>query len=257
MTIITLLTDFGWSDGYVGAMKGAIASMAPEVQVDDAAHNVAAGDVMGAALALWRYWRLYPSGTVHVAVVDPGVGSERRGVALEADGRFLVGPDNGVFTHVLREAENVRVVALETREYFREPVSATFHGRDVFAPVAAHIAVGVALERLGSAVADPLRLTWPEPHEEESGEIAGVVVHTDRYGNLITNISGESCSPGAAVRVGEIIVGRVQRTYADVGAGELIPLIGSLGLLEISVRDGSAAQLLRAGPGTPVWLRGG
>jgi S-adenosyl-L-methionine hydrolase (adenosine-forming) len=253
MARITLLTDFGSSDGYVPAMKGVIASVAPDASVEDAGHDLAPGDVTGAAIALWRYWQLYPAGTVHVVVVDPGVGSERRGIAFEADGRFLVGPDNGVFSYALRSASSARAVALENREYFRESVSWTFHGRDVFAPVAAHIASGVALESFGPAVADPVRLPWPEP-VHEAGEIAGVVVHVDRYGSLITNIPAEWSPADSAVRVGELIVGRVQRTYADVAEGEVVPLIGSLGLLEISVRDGSAAQLLRASAGSPVWV---
>lgn len=254
MPAITLLTDFGAADGYVPAMKGVIASIAPDARVEDAGHDIAPGDVAGAAFALLRYALVYPAGTVHVAVIDPGVGSERRGIAAEADGRFLVGPDNGVLSHVLRAAERVRVVALEERAYFRESVSPTFHGRDVFAPVAAHVANGVALEEFGPQVTDAVYLEWPEP-AQDGGEISGVVMHVDRYGNLITNMPAELAPPGAAVRVGELIVGRVQRTYADVAEGEVVPLIGSLDLLEISVRDGSAAQLLRAGVGSPVWVQ--
>jgi S-adenosyl-L-methionine hydrolase (adenosine-forming) len=252
--VITLLTDFGTSDGYVPAMKGVIASIAPDARVEDAGHDVVPGDVAGAAIALLRYALLYPAGTVHVVVVDPGVGSERRGIAAEADGRFLVGPDNGVFSHVIRAAERARVVSLENSEFFRDTVAPTFHGRDVFAPVAAQIARGIALERFGPSVADPVELPWPEP-AQDAGEIAGVVLHVDRYGNLVTNIPSDLAAPGAAVRVGELIVGRVQRTYADVGESEVVPLIGSLGLLEVSVRDGSAAQLLRAGVGSPVWVQ--
>lgn len=255
MTVITLLTDFGTADGYAPAMKGVIASIAPDARVEDAGHEIAPGDVASAAIALWRYWQTYPAGTVHVVVVDPGVGSRRRGLAVEASGRFLVGPDNGALSYALQSAGSARVVALEKSEYFREPVAATFHGRDIFAPIAAHIAGGVAVERFGPVVSDPVRLEWPEPGSAE-GEIVGLVVHVDRYGNLVTNIPSESSPPGSAVRVGELIVGRVQRTYADVGEGEVVPLIGSLGLLEISVRDGNAAQLLRAGTGSPVWVSG-
>lgn len=263
---ITLLTDFGCADGYVAAMKGVIASLAPEARVEDAAHDVARGDIAGAALALRRYWRLYPPGSIHIAVVDPGVGSERRGLALDADERFLVGPDNGVFTHVLREAGRVHAVALEAAEYFRESVSPTFHGRDIFAPVAAHIFRGVLLDRFGPVVTDPTELAWPEPRrgadtpggaggldgEEALAQIEGVVVHSDRFGNLITNIPGDWCAPGAMVRVSDRSIGRVLRTYTDVAPGELVVLVGSAGLLEISLRDGSAAGLLGVGLGAPV-----
>ena len=249
---ITLLTDFGTADGYVAAMKGVIASIAPKVRVDDAAHDVAPGDVMGAALALKRYWQLYPTGSIHVVVVDPGVGSDRRGIALEADDRFCVGPDNGVFTHVLRDAERVNVVSLESREFFRPAVAATFHGRDIFAPVAAHLASGVSLSRLGPAVSDPVKLPWPEPRCDDDGAVEGTVVHVDRFGNLITNISAEWCERARTVTVGGSGVGPLRRTYADVAPNEPVALIGSLELLEISVREGNAAEILDVRRGDPV-----
>jgi S-adenosylmethionine hydrolase len=244
---ITLLTDFATADGYVAAMKGVIASIAPDVRVDDVAHDIAPGDVMGAALALKRYWRLYPQGSIHVVVVDPGVGSERRGIAIEADARFCVGPDNGVFTHVLRDAVRAQVVSLESREFFRETVAATFHGRDMFAPVAAHLASNVSLSGLGPIVGDPVRLDWPEPRRASDGSVEGVVVHVDRFGNLITNIPADWCARGGSVAVNGRDIGAVRRTYADVARGEALALIGSLELLEISVRDGSAAAILGAG----------
>jgi S-adenosyl-L-methionine hydrolase (adenosine-forming) len=250
MPRITLLTDFGSADGYVVAMKGAIVSIAPDSYIDDAAHDLAPGDVTGAAIALWRYWRLYPARTVHVVVVDPGVGSERRGLALEAEDRFLVGPDNGVFTHVLREARRVRAHSLTAREYFAPTISDTFHGRDIFAPVAAHIANGVPLELLGPVMDDPVRLEWPEPRRDGES-ITGEVVHADRYGNLITNIPADWCERGVRVWIG----GRgapILRTYSDAAQGQLVALIGSLGLMEVSVRDGSAADDLAVGAGAPV-----
>jgi S-adenosyl-L-methionine hydrolase (adenosine-forming) len=251
---ITLLTDFGTADGYVGAMKGAIAELAPDVVVDDIAHDVAPGDVAAAAWALSRYWRLYPAGTVHVVVVDPGVGSGRRAIAAEAEGRLLVAPDNGVLSLVLRVAA-ANVVALEAVSYFREPVSRTFHGRDVFAPVAAHLAVGVPLGRLGPAIGNPTRLVFPDPTRTRDGA-EGAVIHVDRFGNLITNVPEAWCGPGALVWVGGRTAGEVRRTYADVASGELVALIGSAGLLEVSVRDGSAASALEAERGTAVRLGG-
>ncbi len=255
MRWITLLTDFGYADGYVAAMKGVIASIAPDARVEDAAHGVDAGDVAGAAWAIYRYWDLYPERTVHVVVVDPGVGSERRALAVEVEKRFLVGPDNGVFSHVLREHPDARIVALSETRFFRPRVSATFHGRDVFAPVAAHIASGTRLMELGPVVENPMQLIWPEPRHWPDGA-EGVVVHTDRFGNLVTNIPEEWCEQGALVWVGDRVAGTIRRTYADVDPGELVALIGSSGLLEVSVRDGSAAVTLDASRGTPVRLGG-
>src|SRR5690606_33505136 len=173
MTRITLLTDFGTADGYVAAMKGVIAARAPGIVIDDASHDIPPGDVAAAAWTLSRYWNLYPPGTVHVVVVDPGVGSERRALAAEVDGRLFVAPDNGVLTWVLAEAGDAAVVAIEAARLFRTPVSATFHGRDVFAPVAAELArrAGAGPSRfrevladLGPEVADPVRLPLPRPH---------------------------------------------------------------------------------------------
>lgn len=251
MTRITLLTDFGTADGYVAAMKGVIAAIAPEARVEDAAHDVPPGDVVGAAWTLGRYWRLYPPGTVHVVVVDPGVGSERRGLAGRVDGRFVVAPDNGVLTWVLAEAGSVELVALENPAYRREEVSATFHGRDIFAPAAAHLARGVALEALGPRVPDPVRFDLPQPEVVEGG-FRGTVVHVDRFGNLITNIPGDRLRQVRRVVVAGRVVGPLRRTYADVAPGEALALVGSAGLLEVSVRDGNAAALLGAGRGAEV-----
>ena len=266
MTRITLLTDFGTVDGYVAAMKGVIAARAPGVPIDDATHDTPPGDVAAAAWTLSRYWRLYPEGTVHVVVVDPGVGSERRALAAEADGRLFVAPDNGVLTRVLAEAGDAAVVSVESAALFRTPVSSTFHGRDVFAPVAAELArraaAGLAVYRealadLGPAVADPVRL--PLPHPRRAGDyLAGEVVHVDRFGNLITNVPGEWLAPGARARVGGGPPAPLVRTYADVEPGALAALVGSAGMLEISVRDGSAAERLGVGRGAAVRVeRGG
>ncbi len=251
MRRITLLTDFGYRDGYVGAMKGVVASIAPDAVVDDVAHDLTQGDVPAAAWELHRYWRLYPEGTVHVVVVDPGVGSGRRALAAEVDGRFLVGPDNGVFSHVLREAETARVVALTRTDFFLPRVSRTFHGRDVFAPVGAHLARGVDLDALGPPVENPTRLVWPEP-TRDGGSIHGEVVHVDRFGNLVTNVPGDWVPATSLVWVGDRVAGSALRTYADVDPGELLALVGSVDLLEVSVRDGSAADMLEARRGTPV-----
>jgi S-adenosyl-L-methionine hydrolase (adenosine-forming) len=250
MRRVTLLTDFGTADGYVAALKGVIAAIAPAALVEDAAHDIAAGDIHGAAWALAGYWRLYPPGTVHLAVVDPGVGSSRAALALHVDGRFLVGPDNGVFTHVLHGAADASVVSITASAFIRASVSATFHGRDIFAPAAAHLAAGVPLDRLGPAVHEPVLLPLAAARRSE-GVATGTVVHVDRFGNLITNIPAAWVAGGAAVRIGGRVV-PLRRTYADAAPGDLLALEGSRGMLEVAVRDGSALVVLGAAAGTAV-----
>ncbi|HEX6308581.1 MAG TPA: SAM-dependent chlorinase/fluorinase [Longimicrobiales bacterium] len=247
---ITLLTDFGTADGYVAAMKGVISAILPAALIDDASHDIPPGDVHTASWALGAYWHLYPPGTVHVIVVDPGVGGARRALALEIEGRRFVAPDNGVTTAALERAPLTRAVEIRARHLLRDQESATFHGRDVFAPAAAHLAAGVPLEELGPPVADPVLLPTP-PLVRTSTAVTGAVIHVDRFGNLVTNI------PAADVRGGAVdIAGRsripVVRTYADVAVGECAALAGSRGVLEVSVRDGSAAETLGARRGTAV-----
>lgn len=251
MARITLLTDFGTRDGYVGAMRGVIAAIAPDVRVDDVSHDLQAGDIVAASSALERYWRLYPPGTVHVVVVDPGVGTARRGIAVETDGRRFVGPDNGVFTPVLEAA--ARVVELRETAWLHHPVSATFHGRDVFAPVAAHLARGVGIDALGPRVVHPVLVDRPRLTMVDDAA-HGVVVITDRFGNLVTNIPGALVPEAARAR----IAGRevpVLRTYGEAEPGRLLALVGSSGYLEIAVRDGSAADALGVGRGADVMVR--
>lgn len=248
---ITLLTDFGTADGYVAAMKGAIAEIAPSALIDDASHAIPPGDIVGAALALKRYWKLYPEGTVHVAVVDPGVGSERRALAIDADNRRLVGPDNGVFTFVLKAARHTKVIEIDA-ELVRRSVSRTFHGRDIFAPAAAQLATGVSVDRLGSVITDPVAITMPPPIATEAS-VRGEVVQIDRFGNVVSNIGAELLRPGYVARVAEREM-PVVATYADAAVGELVALINSDNLVEIAVRDGSAAIVLNVQRGDTVEL---
>ena len=247
--IVTLLTDFGTTDGYVAEMKGVILAHAPDANVVDVSHELPPQDVDAARLALARYWRRFPPGTVHVAVVDPGVGSPRAALAVQADGRFLVGPDNGVLSPALL-APGARAVVL--------PVPAraapTFHGRDLFAPAAAQLATGTPLEELGAAVdEEPVVRRTPEARRQPDGTIAGVVIAVDRFGNAVTNL--------VAFGGGTLVVdGRelpLRRVYADVAPGEPLALTGSNGLVEIAVRDGSAARVLGLERGKGVLLRPG
>lgn len=267
--ILTLLTDFGTADGFVAAMKGVILQIAPEIRVVDAGHDVARGDVEAAAWALDQYFSLFPEGTVHVAVVDPGVGTARRALAASVAGRYLVAPDNGVGTRVFHRAGRVDCVSVESGELLRAEISATFHGRDVFAPAAAHLARGRSLEALGPTLPDPVRLALAEPAgRERRGDgwvVEGHVVHVDRFGNLITDIPGSWLVSGSwSISLGEEATGRggrarrlarLHRTYGEVRSGEVVGVIGSAGTLEVAVRNGSAAHALGFGRGARVVCR--
>ena len=250
MRRITLLTDFGTRDGYVGALKGVLAAQAPSVLVEDISHDVPPGDVGKASWVLGRYWRRYPSGTIHLVVVDPGVGTERRALALEAHGRLHVAPDNGILSRVLAQAKEWRCVELVPSSSLPAPESRTFHGRDLFAPAAALLAMDGLLEDLGPEVGDPLRL--PEPGWERKDDwIVGEVVEQDRFGNLATNLPEELTRWAGGVEVG----GRwipFRDTYGEVGEGDLLALRDSEGRVEVAVRGGSAADQLRLGIGDSV-----
>lgn len=245
--IITLLTDFGTADGYVGEMKGVLATQAPGIPVMDISHDVPSHDVDAGRLALARYWRRFPPGTVHVVVVDPGVGSSRACIAVECQDRFLVGPDNGVLSPALLIG-TARVVSLPTPA----SASATFHGRDIFAPAAAALAMRTPFDTLGVPLLAPQVRRTPEPHRLADGGIAGEIISVDRFGNAITNLM--TLRPGGRVEVAGQGVPLV-RTYADVGVGECAALVGSSGLIELAVREGNAAATLGLTRGMPVVLR--
>ncbi len=249
---VTILTDFGTRDGYVGAMKAVMATIAPDALLDDVAHDVEPHDVWSAAWALGRYWHLYPEGTVHLVVVDPGVGTGRRALAAEADGRLLVAPDNGVLTRVLARAEAWRCVELADERYVAPRTSSTFHGRDVFAPAAAHLAAGVALDALGPSLDDPVTVEEPQARRDAGGAW-GEVVYEDRFGNLVTNLPGSWLGGVDGVEVGERWV-PARHTYGAAAPGGLLALVNSDGRVEVALREGSAAELLHAGRGTPVRL---
>lgn len=239
------MTDFGTADGYVGELKGVIAARAPGVAVVDIAHDVMPQDVDGARLALARYWRRWPEGTVHLVVVDPEVGGERLALAVHSDGRWLVGPDNGVLSPAL-------LLPAATAVALPVPADAapTFHGRDVFAPAAARLATGTPLEQLGPVVAAPVIRRSPEAHRLADGRIGGEVIAVDRFGNCATNLRGK---PGQVVEVGGLRV-PVVRTYADAPDGACVALTGSSGWLEVAVRGGSAAHRLGIARGAMVVL---
>ena len=246
--LITLLTDFGTADGYVAEMKGVVLSALPDATLVDVSHDIAPQDIESARLAVARYWRRFPAGTVHVVVVDPGVGSERAAIAVESEGRFLVGPDNGALSPALL-MRTATVVALPTPA----TASATFHGRDVFAPAAARLAGGAALASLGADFSAPVVRRTPEPHRGADGTIMGEVIHIDRFGNAVTNLLARQ--GGTVVVAGQSLP--VVRTYGDVSPGSYLALVGSSGLIEVARRDGSAATGLGLARGAPVALRSG
>jgi S-adenosyl-L-methionine hydrolase (adenosine-forming) len=255
--IITLTTDFGTRDAYVAEMKGVMleiaASAGHTLHLIDVTHEVAAHDVTEGALALDGAVPYFPRGSVHLAVVDPGVGTARRGLVVRTDRALFVGPDNGLFTPFLEQSTPWDAWELQANEYRLPSVSRTFHGRDIFAPAAAHLAAGVAPERFGPAVRDPVRLAWPTVRAV-AGAVAGAVLHVDRFGNLVTSIRGEvldDVGQGARIR----LAGRplpLVSTYGELEEGQAGALVGSSGRLEIAVREGSAAARFKARRGTPV-----
>ncbi len=254
MAVVTLLTDFGTRDGYVGAMKGVILSLAPTATIVDITHDVPPQDIAAAAFVLAQAAPLYPRGTIHVVVVDPGVGGRRRGVVLESDGQLYVGPDNGVLCLAAPVEEGWEITAADFR---RPEVSATFHGRDVFAPTAARLAAGAAASAAGPRVALEGRLA-PRPvlFSHNGRQVTGHVVHVDRFGNLITDIVSAVLPARCAVRIGSVEVPRLGVAYEDVARGEVVAYVGSAGTLELAVRDGAASEVLGVGRGAPVVVMG-
>jgi len=257
--IVAFLTDFGTRDPYVGAMKGVVLSICPDVTLVDLSHDIAPHDVRAGARALAACCDYYPAGTIFVAVVDPGVGSARRGIAVDTGEYRLVGPDNGVLSAVFERHPPRRVVELTERKYQRPTVSRTFEGRDRFAPAAAWLARGTALTALGRTVHGVERLTWPRPLVDADG-VTGEVESVDRFGNLISNIGRPVVEAllrdGAiAIRLGDHDIPRLVATYAEAAAGDVCALFGSTDHLEIAVNGASASGHFGAGAGTAVTVR--
>ena len=253
--IITLLTDFGTKDAYVAAMKGVILGVNPQAVLVDLSHEVPPQDLLAGALILAGAAPYFPPGAIHLAVVDPGVGSRRRGLAAKARGQFWVGPDNGLFHLIFTPGTEPTIVSLENPAFFRPKVSATFHGRDIFAPVAAHLSLGVDLSRFGPIINDPIPLAVPTPRFTPK-TVQGEVIYVDRFGNLVTNLTAialEAWLGGKDLRlkVGPLTIWGLARTYAEKAPGEFLALIGSHGFLEIACALDSAARRLGTGVGLP------
>lgn len=241
--IITLTTDFGNKDHYVGSMKGVIYSINPDAIISDVTHEIPAHDVFSAAFILRSFIPYFPRQTIHMVVVDPGVGSGRKPIVLEADEKFFVGPDNGVFTYVILGSDSSRAYEISNPKYFLPRVSYTFHGRDIFAPVAAHLSLGVSIEDLGERLLNPFALQITEP-EIGDREIVGDVIFEDAFGNLITNIPGGMVHSGSRLYVCDIVINGLSKSYSEAPEGELLAIIGSSGFLELSVNQGRASDMI-------------
>jgi S-adenosylmethionine hydrolase len=254
---VTLITDFGLSDGYVGAMKGVIIDILPWVTVVDVTHDIRPQDIRQAAYVLNTVAPYFPECTVHLVVVDPGVGADRRAIAVYTENAVFVGPDNGVFTWIYK-TQTVREIRELTNPYYkRSEVSPTFHGRDLFAPFAAHIAAGVPAASIGPVVGAPITFEIPEPKVKYDGSIQGHVIHIDSFGNIITNITREmlAASPNWTFEIAGMDIRVFRKAYAYAREGQIFALIGSQDFLEISIRNGNAAQRLGVRRDNPVVAR--
>lgn len=258
MHIITLTTDFGTRDWFVGTMKGVVLGVHPRALIVDLTHEIPSGDICAGAFALMAGCRYFPKHTVHVAVIDPGVGSRRRAIAVQTADYFFVGPDNGVLSWALAHEKIKAIRQLENPKYFLKTISRTFHGRDIFAPVAAHLSGGLPLRQLGRELKDFIHLSRPKP-AKRNREIHGEVIYIDRFGNAITNIESELVW-GRRTAIGQVMGKRKLRCdlaefYGAVPVDSPVAVIGSSGFLEIAVNSGSAAQRFGLKIGSPVTVR--
>lgn len=252
MAVVTLLTDFGTSDHFVAAVKGVLLARCPGLTVVDVSHQVPAQDLLAGAWTWNRAWPCFPPATVHLGVVDPGVGSTRRVVAAAVADQILLGPDNGLLPAAVAGHEPVAWWALDAPRLYRQPLSATFHGRDVFAPLAAALAGGTALAEIGTPIADPVVVPIPAWQVDADGCLHGRIVHLDHFGNALTNLPAEALPASCRVGVGEHTIPGLAACYAAVAPGAVLALVSSDGCLEIAIRDGSAARDLELVRGQAV-----
>jgi len=255
--LITMTTDFGTRDGFVAQMKGVILGINPDARIIDVTHDISPYSIMEAALVLKGIDRYFPDGTIHLAVVDPGVGGTRRGIVARSRQRLYVGPDNGLFSLVLTDQDPWEVRQIENPEFIAARPHPTFHGRDVFAPVSAHLSLGVPFEAVGWVVADPVFVTVPEVIR--LGDVlTGQVIHVDQFGNLTTNIEAAMIDgPVVSVEIGSLVVKRLGRFFSEVPEGQALALINSFGYLEVAVNRGNAARSLGVSKGQEVTVRFG
>ena len=257
--IITLTTDFGTNDHFVGAMKGVILDIVPEAAIVDISHAVQAFDVLDGAISISQAYSYFPTGTVHVVVVDPGVGTTRRPILASSDGYHFVAPDNGVLSMVYAREERIHVRHITSEHYFHQPVSNTFHGRDVFAPVAAYLAKQVDSHKFGDEIQDFVRFAAPKPKATGENRIRAVVLKVDRFGNLVTNVTPADIpalftekAPAFKIVVGSKEVTEIRTAYAEGAPGQVFAVLGSMGYLEIVANRAAAAHLTGASKGSEV-----
>jgi S-adenosylmethionine hydrolase len=256
--LITLTTDFGVSDHFVGTIKGVILGIAPDARIVDISHSVQPFDVLDGALTISQAYAYFPSGTVHMVVIDPGVGTARRPILATTERHHFVAPDNGVLSLMYDREERLNVREVNAEHYYLQPVSNTFHARDIFSPVAAYLAKGVDPDRFGEEITDFVRFTAPKP-KGGNGNLRGVVLKVDRFGNLITNIAQQDVPslfqetpPAFKITVGKREITEIKNAYALGAPGEVFGILGSMGFLEIAANRASAAQVLGVGKGTEV-----
>jgi S-adenosylmethionine hydrolase len=256
--IVTLTTDFGTNDHFVGAVKGVILDIVPEAAIVDISHAIQAFDVLDGAIAISQTYSLFPTGTVHMVVVDPGVGTTRRPIIASSDGYHFVAPDNGVLSMVYAKEERIHVRHVTSDHYFHQPVSNTFHARDVFAPVAAYLAKMVDSHKFGEEIEDYVKFAAPKPKPAADNKIRAVVLKVDRFGNLITNITPDdiptlfSGKAAFKITVGSKEITEIRNAYAEGAPGEVFGILGSMGYLEIVANRTPAAQLTGVGKGAEV-----
>jgi S-adenosylmethionine hydrolase len=258
VNVITLTTDFGTSDWFVGTMKGVMLKIHPRARIVDLTHEIAPGNIRAGAFALAASAPYFPNGTVHVAVVDPGVGGARRAIAIRTRRYVFIGPDNGVLSLAAANEEVRSVRVLQNEGLFLKHISRTFHGRDIFAPVAAHLSQGTGFRKLGARAGSYVQVDWPQPFVDADG-VRGEVVYLDRFGNAITNIPADAVPAGDRVEVWmkRTQVGTLESSYESVPAGAPVAVVGSTGFVEVAVNTGSAARVLALKPGDPIRVRTG
>lgn len=252
MPVITLLSDFGLRDYFVGAVKGVMLSLNPEASFVDISHEIPPQDIFTGAFTLSQAYSCFPSGTVHFAVVDPGVGTARKALVASAAGHYFVAPDNGILTYIMEANEDFVAYEIAADHYFRKPVSATFHGRDVFAPVAAWVSRGIELHQFGPVLQSPVRLQIPALKRVRDALIQGTILAVDRFGNLTTNLKPEDLPMPFKILAGQREITVLRKTYGEGMPGEVIVVPGSGGFLEISIKGASAAATLNLKAGAPI-----
>lgn len=257
--LVTLTTDFGLNDHFVGTIKGVILDIAPEAEIVDVCHAVQAFDVLDGALTIAQAYSYFPNGTVHLVVVDPGVGTARRPILLSTGRHYFVAPDNGVLSLVYAREERLQVRHIDAAHYYRQPVSNTFHARDIFSPVAAYLAKGVEVAKFGEEITDFVRFNAPKPKAAEANTLRGVILKVDRFGNMITNFTPQDVPalfqtnpPAFKILVGKREITEIHANYAEGAPNEVFGILGSMGYLEIAANRAAAAQIIGSGKGSEV-----